>query len=194
MRYLTLAADHREPSVTEPDGRVDLGSLGLSTSLLERIEAWNAAYQAVVRATPQERSALQVEIDRLDHAGRALAAEIAHELAPAKVRYVSEGDGTVVTDPGAGAAAPDGRSAAVDRLLCGVCGYRATEPPWGADGRSPSFAFCPSCGVEWGYQDATPTGVERFRRAWLASGAPWRDPSVPPDGLTAQVRLQRVDP
>ena len=46
---------------------------------------------------------------------------------------------------------------------CRVCGYRSDEPPWGDDGRSPSFNHCPCCGVEWGYQDLLPTAAERFR-------------------------------
>jgi len=79
-----------------------------------------------------------------------------------------------------------------ERLLCRVCGYRDDEPPWGADGRTPSFALCPCCGVEWGYQDSSQTGVARFREAWLAAGAPWRDPLVGPDGLTTEARLQRL--
>lgn len=75
---------------------------------------------------------------------------------------------------------------------CQVCGYEPAEPPWGADGTSPSFDFCPCCGVEWGYQDASPLGIEMFRTAWLGAGAPWRDASEPRDGLTVAVRLSRI--
>ena len=75
---------------------------------------------------------------------------------------------------------------------CRVCGYQPQEPPWGLDGRNPSFEFCPCCGVEWGYQDATAVGAERFRAAWLAAGAKWQDRSVASDGLDAQERLRRV--
>jgi hypothetical protein len=77
-------------------------------------------------------------------------------------------------------------------LACQVCGYEPSEPPWGTDGKSPSFNYCPCCGVEWGYQDASPLGIEMYRAAWLSAGAPWRDASEPRDGLTVSVRLLRV--
>jgi hypothetical protein len=47
---------------------------------------------------------------------------------------------------------------------CRVCGYLYEEEdasalPWGGDGENPTFAFCIFCGVEFGYQDATPEGA-----------------------------------
>lgn len=77
-------------------------------------------------------------------------------------------------------------------LLCRVCGYQASDPPRGSDGRTPSFEYCPCCGVEWGYQDSTPLGAQRFRSAWLSAGAPWRDDTVASDGLDVFERLQRI--
>lgn len=77
--------------------------------------------------------------------------------------------------------------------FCKVCGYRASDPPWGADGRTPLFEHCPCCGVEWGYQDATLSGVQRFRSVWLSAGAPWRDRTVASDGLDVVVRLQQIE-
>jgi hypothetical protein len=79
-----------------------------------------------------------------------------------------------------------------DIANCRVCGYEPEDPPWGTDGRTPLFEYCPCCGVEWGYQDATPIGVERFRAKWLESGAPWVDPTVDFDGLTVSARLRRA--
>ncbi|MBB2987548.1 hypothetical protein [Terracoccus luteus] len=78
--------------------------------------------------------------------------------------------------------------------LCRVCGNQDLDLPWGADGRTPSFAFCPCCGVEWGYQDSSPVGAARFREAWLSVGAPWRDPAIRADGLTSVERLRRLGP
>jgi len=46
---------------------------------------------------------------------------------------------------------------------CRVCGFREDEPPWGEDGRTPLFDFCPCCGVEHGYGDATPAGARNWR-------------------------------
>lgn len=75
---------------------------------------------------------------------------------------------------------------------CRVCGYQSAEPPWGEDDRTPSFDYCPCCGVEWGYQDSSQLGVERFRTFWLQAGAPWRDSSQAHDGLEVAERLARV--
>lgn len=75
---------------------------------------------------------------------------------------------------------------------CRVCGYEPSEAPWGADGSTPSWGHCPCCGVEFGYQDATVFGVERFRELWLASGAPWSDRYTANDGLGVAERLARV--
>lgn len=79
-----------------------------------------------------------------------------------------------------------------DQHHCGVCGLDAGEPPWGADGRTPSFGYCPCCGVEWGYQDSSAAGIERFRSAWLSAGAPWQDASEPHDLLSVVERLRRI--
>lgn len=75
---------------------------------------------------------------------------------------------------------------------CRICGYEPDEPPWGADGRDPSFFYCPCCGVEWGYQDSTVKSIETFRTSWLQAGAPWCDRKTPHDGLTVAERLRRI--
>ena len=77
-------------------------------------------------------------------------------------------------------------------LYCPVCGYEAAEPPWGEDGRTPTFDYCPCCGVEWGYQDSSPLGIQRFRATWLEAGAPWQDASERHDGLSTAARLRRI--
>lgn len=56
-------------------------------------------------------------------------------------------------------------------LRCKVCGFKYDEPPWGADGKSPSFDICVCCGCEFGYNDATAQAVEKSLLEWLASGA-----------------------
>ncbi len=75
---------------------------------------------------------------------------------------------------------------------CRICGYEPAEPPWGWDSRVPSYAFCPCCDVEWGYQDFWERSIDIFRSAWLEAGAPWRNAKVPHDGLTVAERLRRV--
>ncbi len=49
---------------------------------------------------------------------------------------------------------------------CRVCGLAQGDPPWGADGRTPSFNICDRCGVEFGHEDCTPEGVLRYREKW----------------------------
>ncbi len=60
-----------------------------------------------------------------------------------------------------------------DMFRCRVCGLWLDDPPWGADGRTPLFDYCPCCGVEFGYQDATAVGAKRFREQWLERGGHW---------------------
>lgn len=75
---------------------------------------------------------------------------------------------------------------------CRVCGWDAELPVWGDDGRTPTFDICSCCGVEFGHQDCLPESTEKYRSAWLAAGAPWRDRRTPHDRLTTGARLARV--
>lgn len=76
--------------------------------------------------------------------------------------------------------------------LCRVCGYFSEDPPWGLDGRCPTYEYCPCCGVEWGYQDSLPTSADRFRAEWLRHGGLWTDRAIRVDGLTTNERLERL--
>lgn len=79
-------------------------------------------------------------------------------------------------------------------FACRVCGYIGSDPPWGEDGQVPSFAICPCCGVEWGYEDLTPLGASKFRERWLQSGASWRDESARPSDWNLENQLKNVPP
>ena len=83
-----------------------------------------------------------------------------------------------------------------EELQCRVCGLQQAEPPWGEDGKSPTFDICDCCGVEFGYEDSLSAGVERYRAEWLKKGAPWLRPSArPPDwSLERQLKLQSPGP
>jgi hypothetical protein len=61
------------------------------------------------------------------------------------------------------------------QLRCRVCGVLNDDPPWGDDGNTPLFEYCRCCGVEHGYQDATPEGARKFRAVWIANGAVWHE-------------------
>lgn len=77
-------------------------------------------------------------------------------------------------------------------LFCRVCGYKSDTPPWGEDGQTPLYDYCPCCGVEHGYQDATPVGARNFREEWIRAGAHWEDESVKPGDWSLEKQLTRV--
>lgn len=79
-------------------------------------------------------------------------------------------------------------------LRCRVCGYRSEEPPWGEDGRTPLYDFCPCCGVEHGYQDSSTTGARTYRAKWLSAGALWDRPAVKPENWVLAEQLGQVPP
>jgi len=70
--------------------------------------------------------------------------------------------------------------------------FGTDDPPWGLDGRCPTYEYCPCCGVEWGYQDSLPASVERFRSEWVRRGGTWTDRTVPADVLTTNERLRHL--
>jgi hypothetical protein len=78
------------------------------------------------------------------------------------------------------------------KFRCRVCGLRQETPPWGPEGHTPLFEHCPCCGVEFGYQDATPTGARRFRSQWIESGAAWAEPDAKPIDWDLERQLEMV--
>jgi hypothetical protein len=79
-----------------------------------------------------------------------------------------------------------------ERLLCRVCGLDQGEPPWGADGRTPSFAICDCCGTEFGYEDGSPQAVRATRERWLASGGDWQNPRTKRVAWDRSAQLARL--
>lgn len=77
-------------------------------------------------------------------------------------------------------------------LRCRVCGYRDSTPPWGEDGRTPLYDYCPCCGVEHGYQDASPAGTRKYRDEWIKAGARWENESAKPGGWELDEQLAQV--
>ena len=74
-------------------------------------------------------------------------------------------------------------------LACRVCGFLEESPPWGTDGKTPTFEFCVCCGVEHGYEDCTLDGVRRYRQRWLDGGARWFHPKFIPDNWIVDEQL-----
>ena len=85
-----------------------------------------------------------------------------------------------------------------DGFVCPVCGFpQLLEEPWSDD--AGSLEICPSCGTQFGYNDAAGgdaarrARVHRERRiAWIAAGCPWAAPGPPPPGWDAATQLKRL--
>lgn len=75
---------------------------------------------------------------------------------------------------------------------CRVCGLYNEEPPWGPDGSSPLYVFCPCCGVESGYGDCSLIGARNHRERWIARGAPWFEPKEKPASWDLAEQLEHV--
>ena len=83
-------------------------------------------------------------------------------------------------------------------IVCPVCGYELDEQPWVGD--SASDEICPSCGIQFGYDDAIDGTDERekvyrdWRTQWIAAGMPWFSQGTPPPatGWDPRRQLERV--
>lgn len=78
-------------------------------------------------------------------------------------------------------------------MLCRVCGLEQKIYPWGPSGTKPSFEICACCGVEFGHDDATETGVRRAREKWMKAGYPWAEASRKPHGWIPDHQLARLE-
>ena len=79
-----------------------------------------------------------------------------------------------------------------DKMVCRVCGLIQLDPPWGEDGKSPSYEICSCCGVEFGYEDSSVNGVVTYRRKWLEAGANWEDVEERPNNWSAEEQMKNV--
>jgi len=78
-------------------------------------------------------------------------------------------------------------------FYCHVCGFdQGVDAPWGESGLDPSFTICDCCGVEYGYEDCTSTGVAKYRSEWLASGSKWQNPKARPFQWSLATQLQQI--
>ena len=76
--------------------------------------------------------------------------------------------------------------------MCPVCGFAALdEPPYDEHGY-PTYTICPSCGTEFGYDDATTTHAQ-LRRKWIDGGMCWWSKTRPaPLGWDAERQIREV--
>jgi hypothetical protein len=86
----------------------------------------------------------------------------------------------------------------MSKQTCPVCGYDLGFEPW-REG-TPSDEIYPSCGIQFGYDDAAGGDPEsrasvyrRWREEWVGSGMPWRSAGVSaPDGWDSEAQLREV--
>lgn len=75
------------------------------------------------------------------------------------------------------------------RHTCPVCGFAELEEPHVDVMGEATFAICPSCGTQFGYDDATRSHDE-LRAAWIAEGAAWWSEAKPaPPGWSGPGQL-----
>jgi hypothetical protein len=79
---------------------------------------------------------------------------------------------------------------------CPVCGFALSFAPW-QDG-VPADEICPSCGIQFGYDDAAGGDPEKrrttyvaWRERWTARGMPWTSKGQsPPPGWNPLLQLE----
>ena len=64
-------------------------------------------------------------------------------------------------------------------FTCPVCGFPGLSEPAYDEHGCASFDICPSCGTEFGYDNAT-RSAEELRKRWIETGAPWGSKTTPP--------------
>ena len=83
---------------------------------------------------------------------------------------------------------------------CPVCGYDLGFEPW--EGDTSSDEICPSCGIQFGYDDVpaggglqgTPQDIyEQWRSTWIEQGMPWFSVGrLPPQAWNPQQQLKLI--
>jgi hypothetical protein len=76
--------------------------------------------------------------------------------------------------------------------FCRVCGKYYEDPPWGEDGRSPSYIICWCCGVEFGYEDYTLESARAYRKQWIENGTEWWDKKQKPANWDLTLQLKNI--
>lgn len=82
----------------------------------------------------------------------------------------------------------------MDSSLCRVCGLSLDFEPWGEDGMTPTYDYCPCCGTEFGVQDWTYEATKQQRQRWLRADAQWDEPEDKPDDWDLAEQLHNVLP
>lgn len=80
----------------------------------------------------------------------------------------------------------------MENFICNICGYpELKRPPRDKTGTS-TFDICPCCGGEFGYNDATPSAEDTYRKNWIQHGAGWFEPGLKPDKWNLSDQLLNI--
>lgn len=78
-----------------------------------------------------------------------------------------------------------------ETFICPVCGYDSLDEPAYDEYGCSSFALCPSCGTEFGYDDST-VKHDELRKRWIKGGMKWWSTSVKaPMGWNPKEQLKK---
>ena len=79
-------------------------------------------------------------------------------------------------------------------LFCRVCGKMQEVPPWGKDGKCPSYEICSCCGTEFGYGDCKLSAIKESRTRWLNKGGEWVYQDEKLDNWSLDEQLKNIPP
>jgi hypothetical protein len=74
---------------------------------------------------------------------------------------------------------------------CRICGFES-EDAWSKDDYCPSYAICPCCGAEFGYDDMDVCAVTTYREKWLKKGAKWFSPKKKPENWSLEEQMKNI--
>jgi hypothetical protein len=87
----------------------------------------------------------------------------------------------------------------VNETHCPVCGFDLGFMPW--EGTSSSDEICPSCGIQFGYDDAAGGDIVKrreiyreWRARWIMRGKEWSSVIPPPPGWDPDEQLKTLIP
>ena len=72
---------------------------------------------------------------------------------------------------------------------CYICGHELPAPPWSTQW---IFEYCPCCGGQFGYDDASTKAIASYRQQWLEAGAPWFKPEKRPNDWSLKDQLAMI--
>jgi rRNA maturation protein Nop10 len=84
------------------------------------------------------------------------------------------------------------------KKFCPVCGYKLDFIPW--EHFSPSDEICPSCGIQFGYDDFAGGNMKQrhliykeWRKKWIQAGMPWYSQGfLPPEKWDPLQQLSNI--